>query len=84
MYKHQKKRVVFLMLYFLIFAASAFSQTLTCSDIKNGIFISFSKTDGSKTIDTRSGDVQKELNASTRETVLWDVEWINDCSYYLK
>lgn len=84
MFNHCKKRVIFLMLYFLIIAASAFSQTLTCSDIKNGVFISFSKTDGSKTIYTRSGDVQKEFNASTRENVLWDLEWINDCSYYLK
>lgn len=84
MSNHRNKRVIFLMLYFLIIAASAFSQTLTCSDVKNGVFISFSKTDGSKTIYTRSGDVQKELNASTRETVLWDLEWINDCSYYLK
>lgn len=79
-----KKKVIFLMLHFMIFAAPAFSQTLTCSDIKNGVFISFSKTDGSKTIDTRAGDVQKELDASTHETVLWDVEWVNDCSYYLK
>lgn len=84
MFNHRKKRVIFLMLYFLIIATSAFSQTLTCSDIKNGVFISFSKTDGSKTIYTRSGDVQKELDASTRENVLWDLEWINDCSYYLK
>ena len=78
------KRVIFLMLHFLIFTASAFSQTLTCNDIKNGVFIFVSKTDGSKSIYTRSGDVQKELNTSTKETVYWDVEWINDCSYYLK
>ena len=84
MYDHCKKSIIFLMLYFLTYAPSAFSQTLNCSDIKNGVFISFSKIDGSKTIDTRSGEVQKELNTSTRETVLWDVEWINDCSYYLK
>lgn len=84
MSNHHKKRAIFLMLYFLIIAASAFSQTLNCSDVKNGVFISFSKTDGSKTICTRLGDVQKESNALTRESVLWDVEWINDCSYYLK
>lgn len=79
-----KKRVVFLMLHLLIFTASAFSQTLTCSDIKNGVFISFSKRDGSRSVYTRTGEVQKELNTSTKETILWDVEWIDDCSYYLK
>jgi|SRR6185437_3457081 len=80
----RKKSVIFLVLYFMIITASAFSQTITCSDLKNGVFISFSKTDGSKTIYTRSVDVQKEFNASSRKTVLWDVEWINNCSYYLK
>jgi hypothetical protein len=33
---------------------------------------------------TRTDDVQTELNTETRETILWDVKWINDCSYYLK
>src|SRR6185503_2765830 len=79
-----KKKVTFLILYFLIFTASAFSQVLTCSDIKNGVFISFSKTNGSRSVYTRTGEVQKELNTSTKETILWDVEWIDDCSYYLK
>ena len=79
-----KKRLVVLMLHLLVFTASAFSQTLTCSDIKNGVFISFSKTDGSRSVYTRNGEVQKELNTSTKETIFWDVEWIDDCSYYLK
>ncbi len=81
---HCKKRVIFLMLYFLISIASAFSQALTCNDVKNGVFISFSKTNGSRSVYTRSGNVQKELNTSTKESILWDVEWIDDCSYYLK
>src|SRR6185437_7529562 len=79
-----KKRVIFLILYLLIFTTPAFSQTLTCSDIKNGVFISFSKRDGSRSVYTRTGEVQKELNTSTKETILWDVEWIDDCSYSLK
>jgi len=79
-----KKRLVVLMLHLLVFTASAFSQVLTCSDIKNGVFISFSKTNGSRSVYTRTGEVQKELNTSTKETILWDVEWIDDCSYYLK
>ena len=55
MYDRLKNRLLFLMLCFLIFAPSAFSETLTCNDIKNGVFISFSKTDESKSIDTLSG-----------------------------
>jgi hypothetical protein len=72
------------MLHILILAASASAQTLTCSDIKNGVFIFFSKTDGSKSIYTRTADVQKEFIGSTRQTIFWDIEWIDDCSYYLK
>ncbi len=72
------------MLPLVIFPPTGFSQTLNCLDIKNGVFIFFSKKDGSRSMYTRSGDVQKEFNASTHETVLWDVEWENDCAYYLK
>jgi Protein of unknown function (DUF2846) len=72
------------LLLFMIFPLTVSSQTLSCHDIKNGVFIYFSKNDGSKSTYTRTGEVQKEFNGATRETVLWDVEWINDCSYYLK
>jgi hypothetical protein len=72
------------MLPFMILTLTGFSQTLSCSDIKNGVFIFFSKKDGSRSTYTRSGNVQKEFDASTHETVLWDVEWESDCSYYLK
>jgi hypothetical protein len=68
----------------LNFPLPASSQDMTCSDIKNGVFIFFSKMDGSKATYSRSGEVQKESNSATRETVMWNVEWVNDCSYFLK
>jgi hypothetical protein len=59
------------------------AQTLKCSDVKNGTFIYFSKTDGSRSTYIRNGAVQKELNAGKHETIMWDVEWVDDCSYFL-
>jgi hypothetical protein len=60
------------------------AQTLSCSDLKNGVFFFFSRSDGSRSTYTRNGEVQKEFNPVTRTTVLWDVEWVSDCAYYLK
>ena len=60
------------------------AQTLSCSNLKNGVFVAFSRADGSRSTYTRNAEVQKEFNPATHETVVWDVEWVSDCSYYLK
>jgi hypothetical protein len=60
------------------------AQTLSCGDLKNGVFVFFSHADGSSSTYTRNGDTQKEFNPATHESVLWDVEWASDCAYYLK
>jgi hypothetical protein len=81
-----KKLISVSILCFSIFPLLSFSQTktLTCGDIKNGIFIFYSSVDGSLSTYTRNGEVQKEVNPRTHQTVLWDVEWLSDCSYSLK
>ncbi|MBN9380499.1 MAG: hypothetical protein J0H74_07030 [Chitinophagaceae bacterium] len=60
------------------------AQTLSCSDLKNGVFVFFSSADGSSRIYTRNREMQKEFSPATHETVNWDVEWVSDCAYYLK
>jgi hypothetical protein len=60
------------------------AQTLSCSDLKNGVFVFFSGADGSSRTYTRNGEMQKEFNPVTRETTTWDVEWVSDCIYSLK
>ena len=81
-----KKLISVSIFCFFIFSLQSFSQPkkLTCSDVKNGVFIFYSPIDGSMSTYTRNGEVQKEVNPQTHQTVLWDVEWINDCSYSLK
>jgi len=60
------------------------AQTLNCSDLKNGVFVFFSSADGASRTYTRNGAMQKEFNPVTRETTIWDVEWVSDCIYSLK
>ena len=68
---------------FLIFPLAAFTQSLSCADIKSGVFVYFLKIDGSKVLCTRTADEQREFNASAHQTVLWEINWISDCSYVL-
>jgi hypothetical protein len=57
---------------------------LNCTDVRNGVFYYFSqKNDGRETF-IRKGAMQRELVPKQKETVLWDVEWLNDCVYTLK
>ncbi|HTR30381.1 MAG TPA: DUF2846 domain-containing protein [Puia sp.] len=72
-------------LFGLLFSPlQSLAQTLSCSDLKNGVFVFFSRTDGSRSTYTRNADVQKEFNPASHQTVIWDVEWVGDCAYYLK
>ncbi len=78
-------RIIILSLLGLLFSPLLNSaQTPGCSDLKNGVFVFFSPADGSRITYTRNGEMQKEFNPATRETGIWDVEWVSDCAYYLK
>jgi hypothetical protein len=68
---------------FLIFPRTAFTQSLSCTDIKTGVFIYFLQKDGSRVVCTRTADEQREVNASARQTVVWEINWISDCVYVL-
>lgn len=60
------------------------SQPVSCKEVKNGTFYYFDKkTDGLETF-VRKGSLQREIITKQRESILWDVEWINDCVYTLK
>lgn len=57
---------------------------LSCTDVRNGTFYYFDhKSDQWETF-IRKGAYQREIIPKQRETVLWDVEWLNDCVYSLK
>jgi len=78
------KIIIYLLFSILFTPLLNSAQTLSCSDLKNGVFVSFSIADGSTSSYTRNGEMQKEFNSATHETAIWDVEWVSDCAYYLK
>lgn len=55
------KMIVSAILIFLFGALLSSAQTLHCSDIKNGVFVSFSIADGSRTTYTRNGECKGNL-----------------------
>ena len=78
-------RIIIPLLFGLLFIPLLnIAQTPGCGDLKNGVFVFFSGADGSKVTYTRNGETQKEFNPATHETAIWDVEWVSDCTYYLK
>jgi hypothetical protein len=65
-------------------SSSQDNHTLTCADVRNGTFYYFGpKSNGQETF-IRKGALQRELIPKQKETVLWEVEWLNDCVYTLK
>ncbi len=67
-----------------VFARSQDNQTLTCADIRNGIFYYFGKgSEGEETF-IRKGALQREQVPAKKETLSWEIEWISDCIYTLK
>ena len=60
------------------------NPNLQCSDIRNGTFNYFDQRTGESEIFIRKGDVQREIIPKRKETIFWDVAWLNDCTYTLK
>jgi hypothetical protein len=57
---------------------------LKCADVRNGTFYYFNPQDNGRETFIRNGALQKEIVPKKKETVLWDVEWLNECTYTLK
>lgn len=56
----------------------------TCKDLKAGQFYYYPQTSTERFLYSRSGELQKEINISTGDTTLWEIEWLNDCTYTLQ
>jgi hypothetical protein len=59
-------------------------QSLSCKDLKHGIFYSYPKNTDSKYLYERTGDYQKETDLKKGDTTLWKVKWQNDCTYSIE
>jgi hypothetical protein len=77
-----------LMLFFLctqsVVSLCQDKPPLSCTYVRNGTFYYFDPKSGGLETFIRKGALQREIISKQRETVLWDVEWLNDCVYTLK
>jgi hypothetical protein len=60
------------------------NSKLQCTDVRNGTFNYFDQKTGESEIFIRKGEVQRETIPKRKETIFWDVAWLNDCTYTLK
>jgi len=77
-----KKTLLFLL---LIIAVKSYSQhTVSCNDLKNGIYYYYTKNSPSHYILYRTENFQKEVDLTTGDTSLWKIAWQSDCKYSLQ
>jgi hypothetical protein len=68
----------------ILIALTASAQTqLSCSDVKSGSFMSY-PPNGNVLSTIRTADSQRDINKKRRETIYWEVSWLNECTYALK
>jgi hypothetical protein len=79
--------------YFIIFLLFLFSgplnlvcqtKTLSCADLKTGIFYYYPKNVSGRFIDVRDNEFLHEKSMDNEDSGLSKIKWINDCSYSLK
>lgn len=54
---------------------------LDCTQLKKGVFHSYSKTTGAHIIITRMNGVQQDINTNTNDTIYWKIDWLSDCRF---
>lgn len=60
------------------------ARNVTCADIKTGIFYYYPKNSASHYISNRSEKYVNEKDAVTGDSTVWEINWIDDCTYALK
>lgn len=72
--------------FLIVFPSISFSQKLaaTCGDIKSGIFHFYPKNTSDHFVIYAEPSHHKEINVNTGDTILWEIKWIDDCSFLEK
>jgi len=78
------KATILMLMAGLSFSVQAQNKTITCADLKTGLFHSYPKNSSDHYISNREGDSQNEVNVKTGDSILWKINWIDDCRYTLK
>ena len=78
----------FLIVFLAALPVLSFSQsnTLTCTDFKNGIFYLYPKNSEGQFFCRRDGNFQYEVDLKDKnaDTLVWKINWTDDCTYTLK
>src|SRR5690348_10392693 len=69
--------------FILLLPALLHAQTPSCNDLHSGVFYSYPKNSSERYVSERDGKWQKENNLSNGDSILWQIDWKNDCSYTL-
>lgn len=77
-------KLLMILISVIIHPYNSYSQSLSCKDLKEGIFYSYPKNTDSKYLYERTGDYQKETDLKKGDTTLWKVKWKNDCTYSIE
>lgn len=57
---------------------------ISCKDLKTGVFYFYMKNSPDKFVVYRSESTQKEVSLLNGDSTIWDIQWLDDCSYSLK
>lgn len=76
--------LLFLFIYKPFIGGGQDNAFLSCSDVRNGTFNFYAQIEGECETFIRKGDIQREILPKRRETIFWEVNWLNECTYTLK
>ncbi|HWI90434.1 MAG TPA: hypothetical protein VNT20_04125 [Flavisolibacter sp.] len=77
-----KRLSIFLFLIALFLSNQCFSQS--CSDLKSGTFYSYPKNSGEQWKIVREGSKEKYINLVTGDSLVWKIDWQNECQFKMK
>jgi hypothetical protein len=55
-----------------------------CAYLKTGIYYSYPRNTSTRYICVRDGDREKEIDMDTGDSSVWQIQWLDDCSYTMK
>jgi len=75
---------IFFALSLLPFVSYTQDKSIGCKDLKSGFFHSYPKNSADHYICRREDNRQYESNAITGDSIIWEIKWLDDCTYSLK
>jgi len=75
------KLLILIILFSSVFFTGCVSKYNNCTEIKTGSFYYYVKPNYGEYLILRSDTIQKEILVSKKDTAIWKIKWINECTY---